>query len=1257
MRNEIGCGWSLASLAVWAVVAGPLFGDETAVGPATEKRFPPLALPAGFQATLFACDPLIEYPSVIALGPRPGTLFVAHDYMTGLGTEIVRRDEIRLVEDADGDGYADRSTLFAGDFNSLQGMAYHAGTLYAMHAPLLTALRDADGDGVADERRDLLTGLGLRPEDNPTRLHCANGVAASHDGWLYLAMGDNGTDVLRPEGDRLVLQGGGIVRCRPDGRDLHVFATGLRNIYDLALDEELNVFVRDNENDGGDYMIRVCHSFHGADHGYPYLYYERPHEAMPPLADLGRGSSAGVACYLETAFPPEFHGNLFCCEWGRSVVRYERQRARSSFAAMKEIEFAAAAANDPYGLKPTDVLVDRDGSLLVSDWGDGQRPKRGRGRIYRIAHSGAERAKESHLPEEPRDLNDWVAQLDAPSYAARTEAQQWLQAAGDEGLRAVKQALNDRKLEALGRLHAVSLLAHARGREAAPDLFAIAENDDDARVRAQAVRALADLLDPIFTQQRLDSGRGDPEAAARLARLAQGQDPRIMLEVVTALGRLRWEQAPEWLDKNLNNPDAALAHAAMQTLRRSDNWVAAIALLDIPDHRPIRPIALRAIADRAEALIVDALMERLDREELPDRRRDYADLLTRVYKLPGPWTYWGYRPGPRPANSVAWERSGAIENALNRALGDRELSVRVAILRRMQREQIPVRTAALAGWLAEDRDADRVAAILDSLAKSPGDEARELLAAVVETPEHAEANRRRALSLFLEGASVSQEGRLLEIARRVEDGPVLVAVIGELGARPKLDSGPIVLSALHSEQAAVRAAALAACTKLQIQEAAGSIPAALGDSDPQVRIAAATAAGELDVKEAVELLLIMDSDQEPEIRSASLAALRRLHQPRAVGAALAALEHAASELAAIEYLAEFGGPEHAGAVAAAASRSRSIEILLSAARALAKWDADENPGSSSSRALDAAMAEIHGQCGVLLRWKAVGPVAPDVAGSLDKQTPPLDARSLVGAGAEARIEMPRAEDGSNVALAFAEISLAEPTRAQFLASSNGTLEVWLNGASIYRREQPGAFQPDADRFEAELNKGTNRIAVQLHAVPEGTQFHLRFRAVSSSAEHERLTQYALENVGDAARGREVFFNAEKSLCLKCHQLESEGGQVGPHLTGVGDRFSRIHLIESILTPSRAIAPSYETIFVVLTSGVVVTGVKISEDETTLALGDEKGERHTIAKSLIEERVIQPKSTMPEGLEKRLTDREFLDLLAFLQAQKRTNGSR
>src|SRR5438045_9772486 len=130
--------------------------QESRTGPPTEKRFPPLKLPPGFKATLFACDPLVEYPSAVALGPRPGSVFVAADYLTGLGTEIVRRDEIRLLEDTDGDGYADRATVFADRLNSVQGLAYHDGTLYVVHAPVLTALRDTNGAAKADERRDLL---------------------------------------------------------------------------------------------------------------------------------------------------------------------------------------------------------------------------------------------------------------------------------------------------------------------------------------------------------------------------------------------------------------------------------------------------------------------------------------------------------------------------------------------------------------------------------------------------------------------------------------------------------------------------------------------------------------------------------------------------------------------------------------------------------------------------------------------------------------------------------------------------------------------------------------------------------------------------------------------------------------------------------------------------------------------------------------------------------------------------------------------
>src|SRR5262245_806902 len=113
---------TLLAFALWALAVQAAPQEPARSGPETEKRFPPLKVPAPFKATLFACDPLIEYPSVLALGPRSNSIFLAHDYMTGLGEKIVRRDEIRLVEDTDGDGYADKSIVWATNFNSIQGL-------------------------------------------------------------------------------------------------------------------------------------------------------------------------------------------------------------------------------------------------------------------------------------------------------------------------------------------------------------------------------------------------------------------------------------------------------------------------------------------------------------------------------------------------------------------------------------------------------------------------------------------------------------------------------------------------------------------------------------------------------------------------------------------------------------------------------------------------------------------------------------------------------------------------------------------------------------------------------------------------------------------------------------------------------------------------------------------------------------------------------------------------------------------------------
>ncbi len=1275
----------------------PIFAaDESPqTGPETEKRFPPLKVPAGFRATLFACDPLIEYPSAIALGPRVNTLFVAADYMTGLGTtDIIRRDEIRLVEDIDADGYADRAPVWADGFNSIQGLTYHDGTVFVMHAPYLTALRDTDGDGVAEERKNLFKGFGLGPEEDKVRLHNSNGIVAGHDGWLYLALGDRGCDVTRPEGDLLVLNGGGILRCRPDGRDLHVFSTGLRNIYDVALDDDLNVFTRDNENDGGNYKIRVCQSFFGADHGYPYLYDERPEEALAPLADLGLGSSAGGVYYRETQFPAEYRG-LYFCEWGRAVMRYVPESPGKPFGTVKEIEFAAGAENDPYGFKPTDLVVDCDGSLLIADWADGQRPKRGRARIYRVQFVGRALLPDQGSPrvepqgragvpilrsKMPNDLAGWIERLNSDSDHERLEAQFTLERRGRDGPAALVESLRTANLNEPARRHVVWILAHVQGQLASDELFKFAQQESLPSVQIQAIRALADLHDPVLAEHRLNAGPGSVDVAKRFAALARSEQDGVMLDVVVALGRLKWAGAPLWMSEKMRAMDPVVGHAAQQTLRRCGDWLAVLRLLDGPfetfsESPPrlvaLRDVALRALADQADKRIVDWLEVRLQLATDPTQRREYAQLLSRVHRKPGPWVYWGFRPASRPANTVTWQRTEFIEQVLDRMLTDADHGVRLAVLRSMQREKIPIRLPTLADWLRGERNAERITSILDALREHPAEATREVLEPAIADVGKPTESRLAAFRLWSANVNDSREAKLIALAKSVEESDVLADILLELSARdPKAigseSVGSLLLSKTKSEKETVRAAAIESLGRLRIADGAAALPALLQDRDARVRRAAAAAAGQLELSSVIDTLLNLARVDEVAVRQASLDALRQLREPRVVPPAVAALSDGTTQLSALHCLADFGGPEHSAAVIDVAKRNSSTEVVSLTVRMLSKWAADEQLDAARRAELKRIVIELQGASGLLLCWHVIGPVSSDeamrIAASIDRtpMSPPsadsdVGARATFGEGPDARVQIAEQADNQHW-LAYSDFDSSEPAAAQFLMSSNTPLRVWFNGKSVMDRKEARRFQPDTDRFEAELAKGTNRLLMQLSNVPDAApEFHARIRRKSSKVEHERLVESALSRTGNVERGRKLFLTVEKSNCLKCHRLGEQGEKIGPELTGIGSRFSRIHIIESLLDPSRTIAAGFQSQTVAMNDGRVLSGLKISETADTLILADNQGKKHSLLKADIEETQTHAGSVMPDGLEKTLSVEEFVDLITFLTSEKQTAG--
>jgi putative heme-binding domain-containing protein len=645
--------------------------------------------------------------------------------------------------------------------------------------------------------------------------------------------------------------------------------------------------------------------------------------------------------------------------------------------------------------------------------------------------------------------------------------------------------------------------------------------------------------------------------------------------------------------------------------------------------------------------------------------------LTRVHRKPGPHVYWGYRPPPRLPNAVAWERTEAVEQALDRVLADPDRAVRLAVLRRMQREKVPTRLATLRRWLHEEKEAEPIAAILESLREHPAGPTRELLATVAAARDKPSPSRLKALALFSAGLEDASGEKLLALAGSVEDGPVLAEAIRQLGQWPRLPSSELLLGRLSSAEPAVRATAIETLAEVSVAGGERKVPAEvlrklLDDKDAQVRRAAASAAGKVGLRSAIPPLLTLARDSEPAVQRASLESLRRLKEPRAVPLAVAALGNPETQGAALRCLADLGGPDQVHAVAELSRRHPSTQVLPLALRMLTDWG---RQGGAKRIEMDRIVAELQGSSGVLGRWHVAGSLpataAPQVierwaalAGDSTEPQPRIPAwRIAFGAGTEYRVPLGPVAGAERNALwlAYSDVRVSERTAVQFLAGSNAALRIWVNGRPVHQGGAARPFQPDAERFEAVLEKGWNRVFVQVSDPQGDAEFHLRLRPKRSIAEQEQLTQAALTRPGSAERGRALFLDAQKSQCLLCHRLGEQGERIGPELTGVGDRFSRIHLIESILEPSRTIAPSYQTVVVALKDGRVLTGLKVAETESLLTLADNQGKKHPIAKSDIDDQRSSPLSTMPEGLAKRLTPEEFVDLIAFLASQKERQG--
>lgn len=183
----------------------------------------------------------------------------------------VHKERIYKLVDTDGDGVADRSTVFAEGFNSVgagiaAGVLYHDGWVYLTAQPDLWRLKDTDGDGVADVKELLFTGFGVHIAYAGHDMH---GLRLGPDGRIYWTIGDKGTNVVSKEGKRFYYpHTGAVLRCEPDGAGFEVFATGLRNLQEIAFDDLGNVIGVDNDADQSKERERLVYVTEGSDSGW-----------------------------------------------------------------------------------------------------------------------------------------------------------------------------------------------------------------------------------------------------------------------------------------------------------------------------------------------------------------------------------------------------------------------------------------------------------------------------------------------------------------------------------------------------------------------------------------------------------------------------------------------------------------------------------------------------------------------------------------------------------------------------------------------------------------------------------------------------------------------------------------------------------------------------------------------------------------------------------------------------------------------------
>ena len=624
-------------------------GDKPAApAPTVEDLLKTVKVPAGFKVTIFAQPPQVNYPTCVATSIT-GEVFIGVDQTGSLGHQANGGWVLKCV-DTTGSGHADKITKFA-TMDHPRGLIWDHNKLFVLHPPFLTVYYDDNNTGVSNRSEDLLTGISTEELVNKRGAdHTTNGITMGIDGWIYIAVGDFGFfKCTGKDGKVLQQHGGGVARVRPDGTELEMVSINQRNIYGVGVDPLLNVFTRDNTNDGDGWDERFHHVVPLANIGYPILFMHFQEDLLPRLADYGGGAPCGTMFLDEPGFPKDFGYGLYCCDWGRSKVYRHPLAADGATFTVKDEVFIDIP-------RPTEMEVDGQGHLFITSWRNGGFAFDGDniGFVARVS-AGNEPAPAPDL-QKASDA-DLPKSLASKSQILRLATQREILRRGVKpGVAESLVALASSDAALPVRVAAIFTLKQLTGPESTPALVKLTE---DAKVREWALKALADR-----------KTQADAPAAAFIKGLTDN-DPRVRLQSLNGLTRLNKVDAAASILALTNDSDHTVAHIAGRALIVMHADDACIAALDHPES-PTFKGALNVLKWFHDEKVVNAVITRLATEKDPALRQPMLTVLCRLYFTEADWDgqWWGTRPrnaGPY-YKWVTWAQSEKIGKVLNAAM-------------------------------------------------------------------------------------------------------------------------------------------------------------------------------------------------------------------------------------------------------------------------------------------------------------------------------------------------------------------------------------------------------------------------------------------------------------------------------------------------------------------------------------------------------------------------------------------------------------